>query len=131
VTPRRPNTATAGVGGRFKVAELPSYGPIARHKMLRRSLILLGEFTRRNFKGRCAGSVMGFLWSFVQPLWSLALFTFLFSTVMKVSPGIGERTASFAVFVFCGLLPWMAVQEGIIRATRARCLGKTPVGAMD
>jgi lipopolysaccharide transport system permease protein len=87
--------------------------------MLRQSLFLLGEFTRRDFKGRYAGSVMGFLWSFVQPLWSLALFTFLFSTVMKVSPGIGERTDHFAIFLFCGLLPWMAMQEGIIRATTA------------
>ncbi len=87
--------------------------------MLHHSLFLLGEFTRRDFKGRYAGSVMGFLWSFVQPLWSLALFTFLFSTVMKVSPGIGERTSNFAIFLFCGLLPWMAVQEGIIRATTA------------
>jgi len=87
--------------------------------MLHHSLFLLGEFTRRDFKGRYAGSVMGFLWCFVQPLWSLALFTFLFSTVMKVSPGIGERTSNFAIFLFCGLLPWMAVQEGIIRATTA------------
>jgi lipopolysaccharide transport system permease protein len=87
--------------------------------MLKHSFFLLGEFTRRDFKGRYAGSVLGFLWSFVQPLWSLALFTFLFSTVMKVSPGIGERTSNFAVFLFCGLLPWMAMQEGILRATTA------------
>jgi lipopolysaccharide transport system permease protein len=87
--------------------------------MLRHTIFLLGEFTRRDFKGRYAGSVMGFLWSFVQPLWMLALFTFLFSTVMKISPGIGERTDSFAIFLFCGLLSWMAVQEGIIRATTA------------
>jgi lipopolysaccharide transport system permease protein len=38
---------------------------------------------------------------------------------MKVSPGIVERTENFAIFPFCGLLPWMAVQEGIIRATTA------------
>jgi len=87
--------------------------------MLKHSLFLLGEFTRRDFKGRYAGSALGFLWSFVQPLWSLALFTFLFSTVMKVSPGIGERTSNFAIFLFCGLLPWMAMQEGILRATTA------------
>jgi lipopolysaccharide transport system permease protein len=87
--------------------------------MSRHSLFLLGEFTRRDFKGRYAGSVMGFLWSFVQPLWMLVLFTFLFSTVMKISPGIGERTESFAIFLFCGLLPWIAVQEGITRATTA------------
>ncbi|MCD4749112.1 MAG: ABC transporter permease [Thermoanaerobaculales bacterium] len=63
--------------------------------------------------------MLGFLWSFVQPLWSLALFTFLFSTVMKISPGIGERTSNFAIFLFCGLLPWMAMNEGISRATTA------------
>jgi ABC-type polysaccharide/polyol phosphate export permease len=36
--------------------------------MLKNSFFLLGEFTRRDFKGRYAGSVRGFLWSFVQPL---------------------------------------------------------------
>ena len=87
--------------------------------MLRHSLFLLGEFTRRDFRGRYAGSILGFLWSFVQPLWNLALFTFLFSTVMKISPGIGERTSNFAIFLFCGLLPWMAMQEGVTRATTA------------
>ena len=29
------------------------------------------------------------------------------------------RLEDFAIFLFCGLLPWMAVQEGIIRATTA------------
>ncbi len=87
--------------------------------MLRHSIFLLGEFTRRDFRGRYAGSILGFLWSFVQPLWMLSLFTFLFSTVMRISPGIGERTSNFAIFLFCGLLPWMAMQEGITRATTA------------
>jgi lipopolysaccharide transport system permease protein len=81
-------------------------------------LFLLKEFVRRDFKGRYAGSALGFLWSFVQPVWSLLLFTFVFSTVLKISP-IGERTDNFAVFLFCGLLPWMAFQEGITRATTA------------
>jgi lipopolysaccharide transport system permease protein len=45
----------------------------------------------------------------------LLLFTFVFSTVMKISLA-GSRTGSFAVFLFCGLLPWMALQEGVMRA---------------
>jgi lipopolysaccharide transport system permease protein len=81
-------------------------------------LFLLREFVRRDFKGRYAGSALGFVWSFVQPLWNLVLFTFVFSVVLKISP-IGERTDDFAVFLFCGLLPWMAVQEGIARSTTA------------
>jgi lipopolysaccharide transport system permease protein len=81
-------------------------------------LFLLRELVRRDFQGRYAGSLLGFLWSFVQPLWQLLLFCFVFSTVMRISP-LGERTGRFWVFLFCGLLPWMAVQEGVLRGASA------------
>ncbi len=81
-------------------------------------LFLLREMVRRDFQARYAGSLFGFLWSFAQPLWLLVLFTFVFSTVMKMSL-LGERTDSFAVFLFCGLLPWTAMHEGISRGTVA------------
>jgi len=81
-------------------------------------LFLLRELVRRDFQGRYAGSLLGFLWSFVQPLWQLLLFSFVFSTVMKVSP-LGERTGRFWVFLFCGLLPWMAMNEGVLRGASA------------
>ncbi len=86
--------------------------------MLKRYGFLIGELVRRDFKGSYAGSLLGFLWSFVTPLSQLVLFTFVFSTVLKVSP-VGERTDSFAIFLFAGLLPWMAIQEGVSRATTA------------
>jgi lipopolysaccharide transport system permease protein len=79
-------------------------------------LFLLKELVRRDVKGRYAGSLFGLIWSFAQPLWMLALFGFVFSTVMKM-PAEGVRNGSFAIFLFSGLLPWMAVQEGILRAT--------------
>lgn len=78
-------------------------------------LFVLKELVKRDFRGRYAGSVLGFAWSFVQPLWQLLLFSFVFSVVLKVSPA-GERTESFGVFLFCGLLPWLAVQEGAMRS---------------
>ena len=87
-------------------------------RLSRSWLFLLREMVRRDFRARYAGSLLGLLWSFVQPLWQLLLFTFVFSTVLRISP-LGARTGSFAVFLFCGLLPWMAVQEGILRGTTA------------
>jgi lipopolysaccharide transport system permease protein len=81
-------------------------------------LFLLRELVRRDFQGRYAGSLLGFLWSFVQPLWQLLLFSFVFSLVMRVPP-TGEQTERFWVFLFCGLLPWTAVNEGILRGTTA------------
>ncbi len=83
-----------------------------------RHLFLLKELVRRDFRGRYAGSALGLLWSFVQPLWLLGLFTFVFSLVLRLSP-MGERTDNFAVFLFTGLLPWMAVHEGVLRASTA------------
>jgi ABC-type polysaccharide/polyol phosphate export permease len=79
---------------------------------------LLRELVRRDFQGRYAGSFLGFVWSFVQPLWQLLLFSFVFSTVMRIPP-TGTGTNRFWVFLFCGLLPWMAVQEGVLRGATA------------
>src|SRR5437764_983056 len=44
----------------------------------RHHLFLLRELVKRDFQGRYAGSLLGFVWSFVQPLWMLLLFTFVF-----------------------------------------------------
>jgi ABC-type polysaccharide/polyol phosphate export permease len=48
----------------------------------------------------------------------LLLFTFVFSTVMKATP-LGARTGHFSVFLFSGLLPWLAIHEGVLRAATA------------
>jgi lipopolysaccharide transport system permease protein len=82
------------------------------------NLFLLREMVRRDFQGRYAGSMLGFLWSFLQPLWLLLLYHFVFRTVLKVSLAF-ERTEHFAVFLFCGLLPWNAVHEGVLRSSTA------------
>jgi lipopolysaccharide transport system permease protein len=87
-------------------------------KDVRHHLFLLRELVKRDFQGRYAGSLLGFVWSFVQPLWMLILFTFVFSTVMRVRL-VGTGTAHFSVFLFSGLLPWLAVQEGVLRSATA------------
>jgi lipopolysaccharide transport system permease protein len=82
------------------------------------SWFLLRELVRRDFRGRYAGSLLGLLWSFLQPLWQLLLFSFVFAIVMRV-PLTGEATERFWAFLFAGLLPWMAVHEGIARGAHA------------
>ncbi len=83
-----------------------------------RYLFLLRELVRRDLQGRYAGSLLGFFWSFVQPLWLLALYSFIFGTVMRI-PLTGVRTDNFGIFLFAGLLPWLAIQEGISRSATA------------
>jgi lipopolysaccharide transport system permease protein len=79
---------------------------------------LLRQLVRRDLEARYAGSLLGFLWSFAQPLWTLLLFTFIFSTILRVRPS-GELTSHFSIFLFGGLLPWMALQEGVMRSATA------------
>ena len=82
------------------------------------NFFLLRELTRRDFQARYAGSMLGLLWSFFQPVWQLLLFTFVFATVLQI-PLTGQRTDNFAIFLFCGLLPWGAFQEGVQRSATA------------
>lgn len=87
--------------------------------LMRHHLFLLKELVKRDVQSRYAGSWLGLLWSFVQPLWMLLLYTFVFSAVLKIPLPDGLRTDNFAAFLFCGLLPWMAIQEGVSRASTA------------
>lgn len=86
----------------------------------RHHAFLLKELVKRDFQGRYAGSLLSFLWSFVQPLWLLALFTFVFSVVLRLRiEQYDVGTARFGIFLFCGLLPWTAIHEGLLRSTTA------------
>jgi lipopolysaccharide transport system permease protein len=79
---------------------------------------LLKELVRRDLQSRYRGSLFGFLWAFVHPLWQLALLSVVFSLILKV-PISGETAASFPVFLFSGLVPWLGFAEGVQRASTA------------
>lgn len=83
-----------------------------------RHLFLLQELVKRDFRGRYAGSILGFVWSFVQPLWLLLLFTYVFAVILQMKLEM-QATENFGIFLFAGLLPWMAFQEGVMRGSTA------------
>lgn len=79
---------------------------------------LLKEMVVRDVRARYAGSGLGILWAFALPILWMALYTGVFSLVLKVPVETGY--ASFPEFLMAGLLPWMAISEGISRS--ASCL---------
>ena len=79
---------------------------------------LLRQLIWRDFSGRYAGSLLGVVWSVAQPLWQIVLFSFVFSVILKVRP-TGEATDNFAIFLFAGLLPWLAIHETLVRGAAA------------
>lgn len=95
----------------------PVVGMFANLCELRHHAALVGTFVKRDIHGRYKGSAMGLFWSVVHPLIMLFLFTFVFSTIMKIKVGADEGTGSFALYLLCGMLPWNAFQEGLNRST--------------
>ena len=80
---------------------------------------LIRELVTRDVKGRYVGSIIGVFWSVLNPFLQLALYTVVFSTVMKTRFGDDPSWESFALYLFAALLPWMALQEAIIRSSRS------------
>src|SRR5262249_40395790 len=74
-------------------------------------------FVRREIRGRYVNSVLGLSWAVIQPLALLALSPFVFSHVMKVRFTGDGAAANFPLYLFCGMLPWLAFADGVTRAS--------------
>jgi ABC-type polysaccharide/polyol phosphate export permease len=80
-------------------------------------LFLLKEMVARDIRARYAGSALGLLWAFLHPILWMVLYTAVFSVVLRVPVERGFST--FPEFLMAGLLPWMAINEGIARSSSA------------
>jgi ABC-type polysaccharide/polyol phosphate export permease len=64
---------------------------------------LIHSLVARELKARYRGSVLGFFWSFFNPLLLLLVYTFVFNHVLEQR---NEYAQPYALFLFTGLLPW-------------------------
>ena len=62
---------------------------------------MIYSLVKRDLKGRYKGSVLGFLWTFINPLFQLIIYTFVFSIILR--NGIED----FYMFLFVALIPWI------------------------
>ncbi|MCG6920343.1 MAG: ABC transporter permease, partial [Acidobacteria bacterium] len=77
---------------------------IGEIKTLFRYRALIQSLVSRELKARYRGSVLGFLWSFINPLLLLLTYTLVFTIILRVPQT--ERMSPYYLFFFCGLLPW-------------------------
>ena len=62
---------------------------------------MIFSLIRRDLKGRYKGSALGFLWTFINPLMQLGVYTLVFSVIMR--NGIKD----YYLFLFVALIPWI------------------------
>jgi len=77
---------------------LPNLARLLRYRGLIQSLVA------RELKARYRGSVLGFFWSFINPLLLLLVYSFVFTFVMPAAHD--KKIEPYALFMFCGILPW-------------------------
>ena len=86
-------------------------------KQLSAKLFLLKEMVVRDLRSRYAGSGLGLAWVVLHPILWMVLYSAVFSVILRVP--VDPEYAGFPEFLMAGLLPWMAIQEGISRSSSA------------
>jgi len=78
---------------------------------------LVGVLVKREVVGRYRGSVMGIVWSFLNPVLMLSVYTFVFSVVFKARwSGSQDSKTEFALLLFAGLIVFNLFAECANRA---------------
>lgn len=72
-----------------------------------RCRVLVQNLVGRELKARYRGTVLGFVWSFVNPLLLMIVYTIVFGFIIGPrDPAFNENPIIYALFLFCGVLPW-------------------------
>lgn len=74
---------------------------------------LLWSLIQLDLRKRYGASFIGFFWSVINPLLQILVYTFVFGYILSVNIGGNAGTANYGIFLFAGMLPWIAVSEAI------------------
>lgn len=68
---------------------------------------MIKSFVRRDLRGRYQGSFLGFLWTFLNPLLQLIVYSIVFSTILRAN------IDKYYLFLFVALIPWIFFSNSV------------------
>lgn len=86
----------------------------ANMKKIANDIIFVWQFAVDDFRRKYAGSALGSLWAFLQPMVTIVLYWFVFQLGFKSQP---VNDFPFILWLITGLVPWFFVSEAIVNAT--------------
>lgn len=96
---------------KFSISPREMVASLWRNRELAQAMV------QREVVGRYRGSVLGLFWSFFNPLFMLAVYTFVFSIIFQAKWGKGsDSKVEFALVLFAGLIVYNFFAECVIRA---------------
>jgi lipopolysaccharide transport system permease protein len=75
---------------------------------------LIQSLVARELKARYRGSVLGFFWSFINPLFLLLIYSFVFKYILEQR---AEGIDHYELFMFCGILPWTWFSASLLESS--------------
>jgi ABC-type polysaccharide/polyol phosphate export permease len=81
---------------------------------------LVQSMVARELKARYRGSLLGFFWSFINPLLLLLIYSFVFTYVI---PARAPGHEPYALFMFCGILPWTWFTASLLESSNVLIAG--------
>ncbi len=74
---------------------------------------LLWILAVRDVKVRYKQSVLGILWAIIQPVFTMLIFTFIFTVLVPTKPQNISNGAPYQLFIFIGLVPWQLFSSAL------------------
>ena len=78
---------------------------------------LIFNLARNDFKTKYAASYLGVFWAFVQPMVTIAIYTFVFQVGFKSAPT--TTGYPFLLYLVSGIVPWFFFSEAWLNATNS------------
>lgn len=69
---------------------------------------MIYSLIKRDLRGRYKGSVLGFLWTFLNPLFQLIVYTIVFSVIMRMPYD------KYYLYLFVALIPWIFFSTSVV-----------------
>ena len=83
---------------------------------------MIFSLVKKDLRGRYKGSILGFMWTFINPLLQLVIYTLVFSIIMRAG------YEQYYLFLFVALIPWLffqsCVQDGSTSILREKDMVK-------
>lgn len=80
---------------------------------------LMLNLFKMNVRDRYLGSSLGSFWAITNPLFMLALYTYVFGFVFKVRLPGAETTLAYVIWLISGYGQWIAMTEAIMGSTNS------------
>ncbi len=78
---------------------------------------MIYKLAKNDFRTKYAGSYLGIIWAFIQPVVTVLVYWFVFEVGFRA----GENTlpVPFVLYLIAGIVPWFFFQDGLIGGTKS------------